>query len=722
LNNKRAIPRKNSRLNVTGGYPCNVDSFGHSIGLPQLLAKAGYKYYVYMRPHAHELDLPLLFWWKGRDGARVLTWRISTNYSQGPDSTPEELEALIKSSDKDCFAPGFNDGLFFLGVGNHGGGPTKKQIEKILELQQKQDQSLPVLQFSTIGRFFQAIEAAEAFAQVPIVEKELLHHATGCYAAMGAMKQWNRRAEQSLAEAETLGVMANQLIRSGYPEQRLEEAWWSLLFNQFHDILAGTCIESTYQQARDSIGGVCDLSQKMSIQAAFSIARQVNTSAYKGNVLFVVNSLPWIRKTIVQLDTFTSPPEMGHITHLESPTGQRYQIQWLNAEASFGPYLCLWQKMTAVVDLPACGYEVFSMIHNDAGKSANETLTHKWGIDAKPGGIPGLYVNGVNLLQKPAALVVIDDQADTWGHNCFAYRAELGRPHLQSTVMLEDGPVCRMIRQRFAWHNSVIELFITQYKDIPGLMLRFRINWQEQKQRLMLEIPTNLKNVKLIARVAGAVVCREATGSEEPMQEWVAMEGAINANCYSVGIIQDAVYNYNCLQGLFRTTLVRSAYYVHHDPIKITADSSNPYLDQGWQEKRLWLVWGKDTHAALGIERLSAEFMAEPMCKLDSIHGGMLPPEASFLRVKPESIIVTAIKKSLDGEDHIIRLQEMRGCKVTAIIEMPLRSQKFETCFAPWEIKTIKIGDGPAGGIVEMDITETTALKRLSAYPLPATN
>src|SRR5205823_5258742 len=46
----------------------NVDSFGHSGGLPQLLARAGYSHYVMMRPQAQEMELPHLFWWESADG------------------------------------------------------------------------------------------------------------------------------------------------------------------------------------------------------------------------------------------------------------------------------------------------------------------------------------------------------------------------------------------------------------------------------------------------------------------------------------------------------------------------------------------------------------------------------------------------------------------------------------------------------------------------------
>src|SRR3990172_367186 len=155
-----------------------------------------------------------------------------------------------------CFPPGFDHGVFFLGVGNHGGGPTRRHLERVVALQE--DQGLPELRFSTMTAFFQEIERSPAFYDVPVVRGELQHHARGCYSAMGEVKANNRRAERGLARAETLAVLAGMDGGAGYPEEALREAWWTLLFNQFHDILAGSCIRSSYRDVRDSIGAVCD--------------------------------------------------------------------------------------------------------------------------------------------------------------------------------------------------------------------------------------------------------------------------------------------------------------------------------------------------------------------------------------------------------------------------------------------------------------------------------
>jgi alpha-mannosidase len=62
-----------------------------------------------------------------------------------------------------------------------------------------------------------------------------------------------RQAENLLLAAEKWGVIAQRLIGQPYPTG-LDRAWKNVLFNQFHDILAGTAIEAAYEDARDLYG------------------------------------------------------------------------------------------------------------------------------------------------------------------------------------------------------------------------------------------------------------------------------------------------------------------------------------------------------------------------------------------------------------------------------------------------------------------------------------
>ncbi len=134
------------------GY--NVDSFGHNGMLPQLLTKSGLDYYVFMRPEPHEKGLPGdLFWWEPDDGSRVLAFRISFGYC----TTGEDLEKHVRRCAGEIKDP-FERMMCFYGVGNHGGGPTRMNIESILRL--NADPGFPELIFDTPDGFFELVSAS----------------------------------------------------------------------------------------------------------------------------------------------------------------------------------------------------------------------------------------------------------------------------------------------------------------------------------------------------------------------------------------------------------------------------------------------------------------------------------------------------------------------------------------------------------------------------------
>jgi alpha-mannosidase len=672
-------------VDVRVGY--NVDSFGHSGGLPQILARAGYRYYVMMRPQAHESDLPMLFWWESPDGSRVLTWRITTSYGQFYTETVDDLEKSIRAAVDTCFPSGFDHGAFFLGLGNHGGGPTRKQLQRVSELQR--DPHLPELRFSTLADFFSEIEKAPAFKDVPVVRRELQHHARGCYSAMGEIKAINRRAERSLVKAETLAVLADIDREGDHAREVLREAWWKLLFNQFHDALGGSCIRSSYRDARDSLGAACESADSVAIRSLHSLARSVDTSGSPGSVLFVMNRLPWKRTAVVEFDTFVSPDGGHPITHLKARNGASVPVQWTAAE--FGPRIPQWGRLTAAVELPPCGYRVFHLVGGDAPEPVGDRAP-ACGVEDNHLGVTSFAAeDGTGLLAAPLGLVVVEDTSDTWAHGVDSFRKVVGRATVTSTEVVEDGPVVRVVRQKGRWHNSLIVLDVVTWRHSDAVELRLQVNWQEPRQILKLEVPTVLQDVRTFARTPGSVTERAPDGGEEPCQDWLTVEGRIEGKTYALGVVNDSTYGYDCLDGLLRLTCVRSAPYAEHAPLQRPADFEGPYLDQGWQERRFWLVPGKGGYTGLRLHRRAEELQAPAEHVMDSAHPGTQPWERSFMAVRPESVAVLAVKRAEDGKGIIIRLQEMRGQQTTAGIALLEMGLEGSVEIGPWEIRSFRV-------------------------------
>ena len=138
------------------------------------------------------------------------------------------------------FAPGMDHAAFFLGVGDHGGAVTREQIREVIAMQK--DASLPELRFSTLRKFFAAVEGFRGLRCFAAGggKGELQHHSRGCYSANGERKYLNRRAERSLVEAEAISVVAGLSAGHAYPTEQYAESWWKVLFCQFHDMMAGS--------------------------------------------------------------------------------------------------------------------------------------------------------------------------------------------------------------------------------------------------------------------------------------------------------------------------------------------------------------------------------------------------------------------------------------------------------------------------------------------------
>jgi alpha-mannosidase len=695
-------------VGVAATVGANPDSFGHAAGLPQILNKAGLRYYCFMRPQEHEMPgIPLVFWWESPDGSRVLTARIYNDYDGDPKDIAQRYDGrkqqVVQGVD-DYFQPGLDHAMFWFGVGDHGGGPTKENIKAILAL--TSNPSLPEIRFSTLHEFFTAVEQSPAAAQLPVVRTELQHHARGCYSAAGDVKALNRRAEQWLVRAETLAALAQLAEQHPYPAADFAESWWKVCFCQFHDLMAGTALYSDYQDHRDALGYACEVASTTRIEALQTLARVVDTSTVEEGCVFVFNPLPWARTATLEFHTDNNPSGSAPITHLAAHDGTKTLIQWRPADSmtQFVP------RLSARVDLPACGYRVFSLAHGDTPPAATMAPSGVTIAD-RDFGLTSLTIgaHGPQLLTEPIGLVVIDDRSDTWAHDVTSFRTVIGRPTWTDTVVIEDGPVVKVTRQIATWRTSTVNMDIIERTGLDAIELKFVIEWHEHEQILKLEIPTAITEGQVFAQVPGATITRTSTGTEEPAHDYVAIQGKVDGQIVSLGVCNAQTYSYDVLTtatgALFRTILIRSAPYARHRPATVPANDTNAWLDQGRQERTFWLVRGSGDYKTLTLDRRARELQTPAEYVVDSRHPGKAPWEASFLSVSPANVVTTAIKRAEDDDRLIVRLQETSGQATRATLASERFRWSHPISLGPWEIKTVAIR---GGAISDVSLLETT--------------
>ena len=590
-----------------------VDSFGHSAGLPSILASTGFKYYVFARPHLwNRPDLPDLFWWEGPDGARVLALRLPTSYCQPPGTNADDMEAIFRKEWRQTLLANSPLGVWFLGIGNHGGGPAREHVMRMRALQKSKDVALPSMAFSTLREFFSAMERSSEMKTLPVIRGELLHEFRGCYSANARFKRLYRRTEHELLAAERLLLsqsnssadLGTAALGGALPPPALLDAWWTLSFNQFHDILPGTSIASAYEDARDELGAVRDCARKISTTVTHTLARRCDTRSAREGTVFVLNSLPHARVVVVSFDTFVSPHGDSPITHLSDQAGGRIPVQWSAAEALYGPHLKEWRRLVATFRVPAGGSRWLNLAHGVVRKAVLRKIK-------KP---------RLARLVKSVRFISVADKVDTWGYHTHKWDELIGIAKVTREKVIDNGVVFRRIRRWLTLGKSTMILDVTEWHDLQVIELHVRVSWHDREQALKLQLDLPKDCGAFRAKTPGAVVARPLDAKEWPCLDWVAIDTL--KNDLAVMIANDGLFAYDATPERLRFTLLRCVPHALHDPIPFDADSPEPFLDEGWHEYRLWLAEiAGDTDSAR-LEQVAMDLVTPVELMVDSAHRG----------------------------------------------------------------------------------------------------
>ncbi len=699
------------------GY--NVDSFGHHGMLPQILRQSGMDSYIFMRPSPHEKVLPgRLFWWESDDGSRVLTFRIPFEYC----TSGKELDLHIRRVANELHPP-FDQLMCFYGVGNHGGGPTKENLESIKRLNELPE--LPALVFSTPNTFFKAIRDARDERNnslpIPSYHGDLQHHASGCYAAHSGVKRWNRQAENALIAAEKLSTLAARLVNQPYPE-RFGEAWRDVLFNQFHDIMAGTSLESAYEDARNQYGEALAIASRALNYAVQALAWQIAIPPEAGmKPLIVFNPHAWQSRVNVEIESGRIPDGYRLLDDHDQPIA----FQLTQSEAtSRGRF-----RLNFIGDLPALGYRTYRLMPRRAADPDElielenshhilENRRFRLEFDTDTGAIRQLYdkIGQLNVFSGPAAVpLIIDDPSDTWSHNVYSFNNVIGAFALASLKRVEHGPVKTTIRAVSRYGSSSVIQDFSLFSDLDIIEVRVTVDWREHFRMLKLRFPVNVHFMKVSREIPyGSIECF-ANGEELPMQSWVDVSGSSRETdrLYGLSILNDGKSSFDVNIRDIGLTVLRSPIYAHHEPMQPDPNREYSFIDQGIQHFSYVILPHTGSWEQAGTVRRAAELNQRPVPLFGTFHPGSLPQSASYASVEPDNLMLSVLKKaedSSDPSDLIIRCYETANRATHGTIRV--FDKQIESDFGPSAIKTFRIPK--SGAIHETNLLELGDVKVLT--------
>lgn len=356
------------------------DTFGHSWNVPEILSKGGVSRYYHCRGNEDEQGI---YRWRGASGAEVLVYcdprwyniRIANKFYHG----------IYQGLSGFCKKYGLSKALLVYGVGDHGGGPTRRDIDRLIDMSSWP--IFPTIRFGTYGEYYDYLE--ERKEQFPVVEKELNYVFAGCYTSQARIKMANRIGENRLKEAEILESMASLKVPGYHSDKKLEEAWRTILFNQFHDILPGSGVLETREyamgkfqeamaragaQAVRSMDAICDAVGKESLEKimeddsmgggagvgadqerayGFTLTERGN-GTLRYYALFNVAQVTRTEPTEIVLWNWEVEPKNTRITDM---SGKEYPFQVLEEKKNC-PWGHTYCKMLVWIPIPATGYTI----------------------------------------------------------------------------------------------------------------------------------------------------------------------------------------------------------------------------------------------------------------------------------------------------------------------------------------------------------------------------
>lgn len=656
------------------------DTFGHSTNMPEIMRNGEVDYCYHCRGN---YDDDILYRWRAPSGAESLVYREPYWYNSA--ITPHVGIGIIDIAEK---CAGLKTGLIIYGVGDHGGGPTRRDIERGIEMQSWP--IFPTIQFGTISSYFQKAESVRD--KLKIIDHELNHVFTGCYTTQSRIKLGNRKAETALYDAEGLNAIASSYIGARYPHSQFEKAWRNVLFNHFHDILTGSCVQDSREHAMGLYSESLAVANTARSNALRAIASKIDSSKYKDNnvdfssqsegagagygvtsigvslpergsgvqrIFHIVNPSTQKRKEIVELTVWDWTYDMRYLGFKDSKD-ESISFQLLDKEQQK-----YWDhhyfRVLVDVELPAFGYEtvVMDQVHMEEypfyyhpASQKNEIYENyllenefiRAEFDLQSG-------NLISLIDKKSEIEQIKP-GDAAG---FRMMQEEGTKSSAWTIgryiSVEKAERCAKINYNkeelrtsleieLSIFNSTAKVTVSLDKWQSTLRFEMELDWKEYSAEgttvpsITYAVPLNYKPESYVHDVPAGHILRSALNQDIPALQYSAALYRGRA----LALTSDCKYGYRNTEEEISLTLIHTP----HRP--------DPYPERGIHHINFGIMIGEATPKA--INEAAFAFSHLPVYMSDKPHKGILPLCGSLLELNEESgAVIIGIKKPemIDG-------------------------------------------------------------------------
>jgi alpha-mannosidase len=653
------------------------DCFGFGYTLPTISKHCGLKGFSTQKlTWGSAVGIPFdIGAWQGVDGSKILAELNPGDYN-GDIKTDLSKETKWNSAiEKTAKNTNLNVAYSYFGVGDRGGAPREASVEW---LQKSIKGSGPLKVISAPADLLCKQVTNDQLNKLPQYSGELLMstHGTGFYTSQCAMKRWNRKNEL-LADAAERASVAASWLGSPYPKEKLNTAWTRFIWHQFHDDITGTSIPEAYNYSWND--ELLSLNQFATIteDAVATVTQAIDTKV-KGVPVVVYNPLSRVRQDVVEVEVEFAQAAKG--VKVLDKTGEEVVSQVLTINVNKARVLFL-------AKVPPVGFEVYDVQPLNKPASVKNTMkineqnieNSRYMVVIDVNGDVKRIVDKIekhDLLSAPMRIQFLDDESTVypaWEINYSTLTAKT-RAYLDKPIriqVMESGPLrscLKIVREK---DGSTFNQYIYLSEGAANHKIDFytQVNWKTKGTLVKAMFPLSVSSSKATYDLGMGVIQRGNNTDklyEVPAQQWADLSSP--DGLYGVTIINDCKYGWDKPNdNTLRLTLF-------HTP-KTAADYSfQANNDLGVHEFRYSLVGHKGTWQQVQSPWLAAEVNQPMLAFQTTVHEGKLGKSFSFASVNNEQVMIKAIKLAENGNDIVVRFQELNGQNINNV-KLTLPSQ-----------------------------------------------
>jgi len=681
------------------------DTFGHSINVPEVLAKGRIKYYYHCRGY----EKHNVYRWVAPSGASVIVCREQQWYNASIDSS------MALYVPEFCSKHGLYAMLKVYGVGDHGGGPTRRDIERIRDMDTWP--VFPQIKFGTFGEFFAILE--ENASKLPVVRNELNFIFDGCYTSQSRIKKGNRKSEAMLNEAELFSSMAALHFGGRYISKDFTKAWRNVLFNQFHDIIPGSCVVDSREHAMGLYQETFAIANSRRTYALRKIAENIDTSG-------LTSSDEMIRDTVSEGAGVGFDINKGKISQTERGAGKTRLFHFFNPsmhDREEVTEVVIWDwngntdriiirdsggqtaeyqvmdrgfnhywghsyiKLLINVKVPACGYATYILTEDTERKALPlptdprvkkiesyvlENDRIKVTLDSKNAIITSIIDkdSGEEMIdpgRKGCMFRLIEEDAcrggTAWNVGRYMNVYDLDKNVTGRHLKRDDKNLRQSVKYEMRFGSSKMEVEVWLDKNSSFINYQVKCDWREVGEpgkvvpQLGFYVPARFECDSYRYDVPFGTIDRAGMDIDVPANSWAALRRK-ETDRKILMLMTDSKYGYRCKDNSASITLIRSSV----DP--------DPYPEFGIHTFSFAI--GVVENSASNSELINTAYdYNHPFNVLSGkAHAGNMELSGSFASLQEGSVAVSAVKKPEAGPDNgiLLRIYETEGIRGKAVL------------------------------------------------------